>query len=525
MSHYKELAAFHPRTPVRAQESIADKIAISRGELARYASVQLIDSITEDSFVDGEVPRLSIFDDLPKGTQLVELTSELTDFLTEERNYDLISWNTPEAFLRRLRVGYQEFEAPVDGESHVMDRLNTDRRVVSFEDLRIAAPVPDRGRHSRKQVHSELEEHNIMGMARLPLGMGSVPDVGSVLGYLTVAQAGCMAFVARDKVLSSEDHQATVVERVIDTLRTIELPPEMLPQERDLQEFWQITERQPGEYSSQVAKDRYIEALRDSWVANVGAAIEASPKGITRAQKLYEAGCRLFRIYSPEGGREIVDQVKEMKRTFGDDPKVKIVAGQLMDRETAKASADSGADAIIIGVAGGSQCTTSQNAGIPVNTPNLLYDLRGSLEVPIGIEGGGVGNHLMAAYALGASFLLKPGEIGMSIEGAGGRYMLQDPEKNYWMLYGGEASDASKWWRDLVDDLGRPEFVEGEKGVRMLPQDRYSMTRNIRKLRQQIAIGLVFQRAGSIAELHQRDCSNIREVTNNAGSLSVAYGR
>lgn len=196
-----------------------------------------------------------------------------------------------------------------------------------------------------------------------------------------------------------------------------------------------------------------------------------------------------------------------------------------MDPSTAIDAQRAGADALIIGVAGGSQCTTSKNAGIPVNTPNLLYRLRGKVDIPVGVEGGGVGDHLMAAFALGASFLLKPGEIGMSIEGAGGRYMLQDPDGNYWMLYGGEASDASKWWRDLVDRQGRPQFVEGEPGVRMLAPEKYSMTRNINKLKQQTSIGLVFQRASSIAELHRRDCSNIVEVTPEAAQLSGAYGQ
>lgn len=93
------------------------------------------------------------------------------------------------------------------------------------------------------------------------------------------------------------------------------------------------------------------------------------------------------------------------------------------------------------------------------------------------------------------------------------------------MLYGGEASDSAKWWRDSIDALGRPLFVEGETGVRQLSQDQLFMTSNIRRLLERIAIGLVFQRTNTIAELHARDCSNIVEVTQNAAQLSTAYNQ
>jgi hypothetical protein len=527
MEYYRELAAFKEPLPDHEQQPVNQKIIDSTKLITELADPEVIANITPESFLDGEVPRLSPFDTqlLPEGTRLVELPEETVQGLAAENAQDRLGWNDPISFLRRLEVGSRDFQAPISGNSRVMDRIIADGRVVSFANLRIESPVPENDRHSRTQIHETLGEHNIMGMARMPFALGSVPDVGSVLGYITTAQSNGMAFVARDKVLSDCDNQVEVVSRVINTLEEMELPDSIMPNEDNLEDFLKIMDLPEEDFTPETAKQLYVEVLRASWTANVGAAVEASSKGLERAKKLYDIGCRLIRIYSPEGGTEIVSQVAALREQFKDDPTVKIVAGQMMDTETAINAERAGADAIIIGVAGGSQCTTSKNAGIPVNTPNLLYKLRGKLNIPIGVEGGGVGDHLMTAFALGASFLLKPGEIGMSIEGAGARYMLQDPKGKYWMLYGGEASDGSKWWRDLLDAQGRPQFVEGEPGVRILPHEKYSMTRNIHKLKQQAAIGLVFQRAQSIEALQQRDCSNIVEVTAEAAQLSDAYGQ
>lgn len=526
-SSFRELAAFRASLQERKHQDIDQKTDESQKLLFSLVDDgTIVNEVDSESFVVGEVPRLSPFDMflLPERTRLVRIPDCVAEELAVESSNDRMDWNAPSKFLSRLEVKDKPFVKPIEGNSPVMDRINAEDKVVSFSNLRIKSPTPENGRHSRTRINGTLGEHIIMGRARIPFAMGSVPDVGSALAYITMAQSNGMVFISRDKVLSDRDKQVGLVKQVIKCLREMEIPNHILPHEADLKRFWKIMGLPHDQFNLQVAMSEYIKELRSSWVANVGAAIVASDKGFDQAKRLYyDAGCRLVRVYSPEGGKEIVKQAEKIENELPQD--LTIAAGQLMDLDTTIAAQKVGSDLLLIGIAGGSQCITSDNAGIPVNTPNLLYELRGKAEVPIGIEGGGVGKHIMVAFALGASFLLKPGEIGLSIEGAGGKYMMQDPKGNYWMLYGGEASDASKWWRDLLDKQSRPLFVEGEPGVRMLPKDKYSMTRNINKLMQQTAIGLVFQRASSIAELHQRDCSNIVEVTPEAAQLSGAYGQ
>lgn len=510
-------------------EGIAAKIKQSLTLLAPHVdSSEILANITEESFTLGVVPRLSPFDleCLPADVKLVEIPYELQERQRQTRSFDLIFWNNPEAFLQRLRAKDKPFVPPGLGNSHIMNKFIDEQKVVSFENLRIETPSPTSIRNSRTKNYQALE-HNIMGRARIPLAFGSVPDVGSALAYITMAQANGLVFVSRDKILSDVENQTHLIKTVIDHLRETPLPKELLPNESQLMDFWRIIQKPTRDFDVLSANKLYEEELRSSWISNVGAAIEASPKGIERARSLYEVGCKMFRIYSPEGGLEIPKTVAALHelRKLKNDLSLKIVAGQIMDVETALKAEKEGCDALIIGVAGGSQCTTSVNADIPVNTPNLLYKLRGKANVPIGIEGGGVGTHMMTAFALGASFLCKPGEIGLSLEGAGGTFIFQDNDKRFWMLYGGEASDSSKWWRDSIDALGRPLFVEGETGIRQLSQDQLFMTNNIKRLLEKVAVGLVFQRTNTIADLHARDCSNIVEVTQDAAQLSKAYNQ
>lgn len=241
------------------------------------------------------------------------------------------------------------------------------KKGVSFADLRIASRTPNRAKRQSRTVNYTTQETHIMGRHRIPFALGSVPDVGSALAYITMAQANGLALISRDKVLSDPDRQAFLTKTVIDHLKGVSLPSQILPNDEQLMHFWRII-GSTGEFNPELAMGMYDEELRQSWIDNVGAAVESSPKALLRAQKLYDAGCRMFRVYSPEGGTEIIDTVKSLRGEFGKD--IKIIAGQVMDVETAQEAQKATADAIIIGVAGGSQCTTSVNADIPVNTPN-----------------------------------------------------------------------------------------------------------------------------------------------------------
>ena len=141
----------------------------------------------------------------------------------------------------------------------------------------------------------------------------------------------------------------------------------------------------------------------------------------------------------------------------------------------------------------------------------------------------GQDEEIKRAFKLGASFVSKPGELGRSWEGLGGKYVFETPDGEYYMGYGGEASVSAKWFKDSLDRLGRPLYVEGETGIRFLDQDtlqgNMSMTKTITRLRHDLSNGLVFQRADSIAELHSRTADNVVLVSTSAAEKSEPYAK
>lgn len=506
-------------------------------------SIGLLQEIKDPSISEGEIapegyllglfPRLTRFDRqiLPSDVRLVRLPEPVQERLEEARNFYLSLWNSPESVLRRLGQKEREYRPPTAKGSAVMDEYEGSYTAVAFRDLFAEPPAPSLKRQSRTELYKKIE-HPIMGEVRMPFALGSVPDVGSVEAYTTAAKAGVLALISRDKVLSDPRKQAQVAAYVLERLRSDPLPSGARPTREHLREFWQITGQPLEAFDENEAMQEYEQALRDYWVSNVFVAIEASEKGISRAELAYQFGVRGVRIYSPESGIEIPQAVAELRAREGFSSKdFKIIAGQVRHVEIAQAAEREGASAIMIGVAGGSQCTTSVKANLPVNTPNFLYRVRDKLNVPIGIEGGGVGTDMIVAAILGASFFSKPWEIGGSLEGAGGgEYALVDANGNYHMLYTGEASRPAKWWGGYIDGLGLPRFVEGEAGERILGSVRddaaeLSIAHNIHRLRGDVATGLAQQHVGSLEEFHQEPAQRIVRATENAIRLSTPYGQ
>lgn len=536
------LETFKSKTP--------EAIPVSRGTLLSFAAhnpeaFQELTRLTPEQaklkMIMGELPLVSPHDTklFPPDTSLKKVPEKLKSEIDTAETGDIAKWNSPRIFLDRLRA--TKFQAPNhEMQSGVMQDLENSGKVVSFDDLRISSPTPEgKQRVSRSnEAYPGLLSISIMGNGRMPLMLGAVPDVASRESYRKAAMSGVMVTASRDKIWADPKNQATLIGSVINDLKTIPLSEGMIPTIDELREFWKIKQYSDGSFHENVALTQYEQELRNYWISNIGVAIEASPKGVDRAKLLHEVGCNMFRIYSPEGGHEIVETVNGLRNvTEFEKGKVNIIAGQIMDKDTARAAVTAGCDAVIIGVAGGSQCTTSINADIPVNTPNLLNQLRTeNLGVPIGIEGGGVGTHMMTALALGASFFSKPGEIGVSLSGTGD-YVFEDPREKWYVLYGGEASNSAKMWRpDSFDLQGRIRFPEGEGGIRILSEnngtfdadnldDRKSLVRNIERLIFAMSVGLVFQRVKTVEEMHKKGPVNVVHVSQNASELSHPYAR
>lgn len=188
-----------------------------------------------------------------------------------------------------------------------------------------------------------------------------------------------------------------------------------------------------------------------------------------RVPSLVEAGVDVLCIDSSDGYSEWQKVTIEfVKKKYGN--KVKIGAGNIVDRDGFLYLVEAGADFIKVGIGGGSICITREQKGIGrgqasaiievVNTRNEYFNKTG-VYIPICSDGGIVQDyHMVLALAMGADFLMM------------GRYFArfdESPTKvlkvgnNYVKEYWGEGSNRARNWQRY--DLGEGENLKFEEGV------------------------------------------------------------
>jgi IMP dehydrogenase len=188
-----------------------------------------------------------------------------------------------------------------------------------------------------------------------------------------------------------------------------------------------------------------------------------------RIPALVDAGADVLCIDSSEGFTEWQKDTLEWVRSeYGD--KVKIGAGNVVDRDGFLFLAESGADFVKVGIGGGSICITREQKGIGRGQASAVRDValarREYLErtgeyVPICSDGGIVYDyHMTVALAMGADFLML------------GRYFARFDESptarlnvggNYVKEYWGEGSNRARNWQRY--DMGGEAGLSFEEGV------------------------------------------------------------
>ncbi|MBR0598095.1 IMP dehydrogenase [Sinanaerobacter chloroacetimidivorans] len=187
-----------------------------------------------------------------------------------------------------------------------------------------------------------------------------------------------------------------------------------------------------------------------------------------RIPALVEAGADVLCIDSSEGFSEWQKEtLSYVRENFGD--KVKIGAGNVIDKEGFLFLAEAGADFVKVGIGGGSICITREQKGIGRGQATAVIEVAAARDeyyektgiyIPICSDGGIVYDyHMTLALAMGADFIML------------GRYFARFDESptnklningNYVKEYWGEGSNRARNWQryDLGGD-GKLSFEEG----------------------------------------------------------------
>lgn len=205
--------------------------------------------------------------------------------------------------------------------------------------------------------------------------------------------------------------------------------------------------------------------------APVGASIGTGSMCLNQALALYEAGCRLFCVDVAHGHHEAAIRVVSYLRHLYDD--LFIIAGNVATLEGFDALADAGANAVRVGIGGGSVCSTRIVTGHGLPTFQSVVDCSNSDRDCYIIADGGIrtSGDIVKSLAAGADFVMlgsmlagkkeSPGETKV-VDGVTYKNFRGMASKNAQLDWRGKVSvsEGVDSWRpvssgldDCVDDI------------------------------------------------------------------------
>ena len=248
-------------------------------------------------------------------------------------------------------------------------------------------------------------------------------------------------------------------------------------------------------------KENVNELLDENKSYVVGAGINTRDYA-ERVPALVDAGVDVLCIDSSEGYSEWQSRtIGWIREHYGD--KVKVGAGNVVDRDGFLFLAKAGADFVKIGIGGGSICITRETKGIGRGQATAVIEVakardeyyeQTGIYIPICSDGGIVHDyHITLALAMGADFVMLGRYFARFDESptnklrVGGNYV-----KDYW----GEGSNRARNWQRY--DLGGAQKLSFEEGV-----DSY------------------VPYAGPLADGVQTTLYKVRSTMCNCGALSI----
>jgi IMP dehydrogenase len=199
----------------------------------------------------------------------------------------------------------------------------------------------------------------------------------------------------------------------------------------------------------------------------VAAATTVGDPGFERSQALIDAGCDCIVIDTAHGhNRDVASAVERVK---GLSNSVQIVAGNVATAEATRALADSGADAVKVGIGPGSICTTRIVAGVGVpQLTAILAAASAANGMPVIADGGiRTSGDIAKALAAGASSVMVGSLLAGTDEAPGETFLYQGRAYKSYRGMGSVGAmargSADRYFQqDIRDHLKLvPEGIEG----------------------------------------------------------------
>jgi IMP dehydrogenase len=229
-------------------------------------------------------------------------------------------------------------------------------------------------------------------------------------------------------------------------------------------------------------------------IRRIAAAIGVTGDYMERAQELVNNDCNIFCVDVAHGHHISVKKaLKALKKEFGD--RAIIIAGNVATAKGYEALSRWGADAVRVGIGGGSICSTRIQTGHGVPTFQSILDCINSEGDAYIIADGGIRNSgdIVKALAAGADFVMLGSLLAGTDESPGQVFSSGDGKK--YKVYRGMASvEAQVEWRGEARSL---------EGVSTTIPYKGSVKKILADLEQNIRSGLSYSGARDLAELFQ----------------------
>jgi IMP dehydrogenase len=188
-----------------------------------------------------------------------------------------------------------------------------------------------------------------------------------------------------------------------------------------------------------------------------------------RVPMLVDAGADVLCIDSSDGFSEWQKETIEyIRKKYGD--KIKIGAGNVVDKEGFLYLTEAGADFVKVGIGGGSICITREQKGIGRGQATALIEVaqardeyldKTGIYIPICSDGGIVQDyHMVLALAMGSDFIMMGRYFARFDESPTKKIMVGG---NYVKEYWGEGSNRARNWQRY--DMGDNNSLTFEEGV------------------------------------------------------------
>ena len=239
-----------------------------------------------------------------------------------------------------------------------------------------------------------------------------------------------------------------------------------------------------------------------------GAAVGVGPGTEERVERLAEAGVDVVIVDTAHGHSQgVLDRVKWIKANF---PHIEVIGGNIATGDAARALADSGADAVKVGIGPGSICTTRIVAGVGVPQITAIQNVSEALKgtgVPMIADGGiRYSGDIAKAIAAGADTVMLGGLFAGTEEAPGEVELFQGRSYKSYRGMGSlgamQAGSSDRYFQESTANVDKfvPEGIEGR-----VPY-KGSVLAVIHQLMGGLRSSMGYLGCSTIAEMHDQAC-------------------